>query len=118
MTDHNAYRWQAAAHAALGDLIRQGAAAGLPPLTWTLAATTGALTGEVPWLSEEERGAQHAAMTAWAALLGATLTERVRTDGTIVMHAFIAHSGDRVGALRAEIYPEDYPDDSRPAQQI
>jgi hypothetical protein len=114
MTDTDySYRWQAAAHRALGELIEQGRTAGLPTLTWTLAGTTGALTGEVDLLGVTV-AEQRAAFTAWARLLGATVTETPRDDGhRISLHAFLDHRGERVGALRAELYLDDEPTSGR-----
>ncbi|MCP9209539.1 hypothetical protein [Streptomyces cucumeris] len=101
--DH-AYRWQAAAHRILGELITEGRDNGLPPLTWTLA-TTGALTGEVHGLGTTIKE-QRATLTAWAAHLGATIAETPRTDGRTSLHALISRDGERIGILRAELFPE------------
>lgn len=103
-------RWQTTAHRVLGELIAGGQEAGLPPLMWTLAST-GALTGEVGGLTKTS-DEQRAAFTAWARHLGATVTETPRGDGRISLHAFIDHDGERVGALRDELFPEDEAGDS------
>lgn len=102
-SDYN--RWQATAYRILGELIAEGRDNNLPPLTWTLAIT-GALAGQVPSLTAEEREQQRATLTAWAAHLGAAVTETVREDGRISLHAAFSRQGERVGALRAEIWPE------------
>jgi len=96
------YRWQTDAHRVLGELIREGHENGLPPLMWTLA-TTGALTGEAPSLAPDED--PHAAVTAWAAHLGATVAENRRNDGRLSLYAPFDRDGKRYGALRAEIFP-------------
>ncbi|WP_431777008.1 hypothetical protein, partial [Streptomyces cucumeris] len=81
VTDTNpyAYRWQAAAHRVLGQLLAEAEQGGLPPLMWTLA-DTGALTGEVHGLGRTT-DEQRAAVTAWARHLGASVTETPRKDG-------------------------------------
>lgn len=98
-----AYRWQTTAHRVLGELITGGQKAGLPPLTWILA-TSGALTGQVDVLAKTS-DEQRAGFTAWARHLDATVTETPRADGRISLHAFINHDGERVGVLRAELFP-------------
>ena len=98
------YRWQAKGHRILGELLTTAEQAGLPGLMWTLA-TTGALTGETTGLgstTEEQR----AELTAWARHLGATVTEHARDDGRISLVAPFDHGGERVGILRAELFPE------------
>lgn len=111
MTDHT-NRWQSTAHRVLGELISGGREAGLPPLMWTLA-TTGALTGEVDGLTRNP-DEQRADFTAWARHLGATATETPRDSGhRVSLHAFITHEGERIGALRAELFLDD--DDQAPA---
>jgi hypothetical protein len=97
------YRWQTAAHPILGELIAKGQKAGLPPLNWTLA-TTGALVGEAPGLHGDPD--QRTSLTQWAQLLGTTVTETQREDGRISLHAPLTRDGERLGALRAEIFPE------------
>lgn len=97
------YRWQATAHRVLGELLAEAEEHRLPPLIWTLAPT-GALTGEASIL--DGRTEQRAAIAAWAAHLGANVTETERVDGRVSLHAFISHGGERIGALRAELYPD------------
>ena len=97
------YRWQATAHRVLGELLAEAEEHRLPPLTWTLAPT-GALTGEASILDGPTE--QRAAITAWAAHLGATVTETERADDRVSLHAFMSHGGKRIGALRAELYPD------------
>ncbi|MFD6065510.1 hypothetical protein ACFWC2_29300 [Streptomyces diastaticus] len=97
------YRWQATAHRVLGELLAEAEKHRLPPLMWTLAPT-GALTGEASVL--DGHTLQRAAITAWAAHLGATVTETERADGRVSLHAFMSHGGERIGALRAELYPD------------
>lgn len=102
------HRWQTGAHRTLGKLIREGHAAGLPPLMWTLA-TTGALTGTAPGLTPDED--PRAAITGWAAHLEGRVTETARADGRTSLYAPFSRDGERVGALRAEIWPELDPDE-------
>ncbi|MFE9200414.1 hypothetical protein ACFYMH_30880 [Streptomyces albidoflavus] len=97
------YRWQATAHRVLGELLTEAEEHRLPPLMWTLAPT-GALTGEASVL--DGRTEQRAAIKAWADHLGANVTETERVDGRVSLHAFISVAGTRVGALRAELYPD------------
>ncbi|MEU3182519.1 hypothetical protein ABZ685_30525 [Streptomyces albidoflavus] len=97
------YRWQATAHRVLGELLAEAEEHQLPPLMWTLAPT-GAITGEASSL--DGHTVQRAAVTAWAAHLGATVTETERGDGRISLHAFMSHGGERIGALRAELHPD------------
>ncbi|MEU2889422.1 hypothetical protein [Streptomyces albidoflavus] len=96
------YRWQLDGQTVLAKLLGIGREHQLPPLTWTLAPT-GAITGEASVL--DGHTLQRAAITAWAAHLGATVTETERAD-RISLHAFISVAGTRVGALRAELYPD------------
>lgn len=103
--DTYAHRWQATAGRILGELLAEGERHQLPPLCWTLA-TTGALTGTAEGLTATP-DEQRAAITAWAAHLGADVTEHVRANGRITLHAFLSRGGERIGALRAEIYPTD-----------
>lgn len=108
MTDTDAeyvYRWQAAAHRILGELIAEGQRNGLPPLTWTLAET-GALTGEAQGLTRTV-DEQRAAVTAWARHLGATVGETPRHDGRISLWAPFDRDGARRGMICAELFPED-----------
>ena len=89
-------RWQIDAHRVLGELLAASREHDLPPLAWTLA-TTGALTGEA---------SGRVAVHAWAAHLGATVTETARDDGRVSLYAPFSIDGERRGALRAELWPE------------
>ncbi|WP_330335743.1 hypothetical protein OHS33_39555 (plasmid) [Streptomyces sp. NBC_00536] len=62
------YRWQRAAHTVLADLLRDGAAHDLPPLTWTLDPG-GSLAGEAD-SSTYTPAEQRAAVQAWADHIG------------------------------------------------
>lgn len=109
---HYAYNWQATAHRILGELITEGRDNGLPPLLWMLA-TTGALVGEAPGLATDPD--QRTSITAWATHLGASVTETARDDGRVILHAPFSRRGERVGALRAELFPkrdDDLKDDA------
>ncbi|MFP3116332.1 hypothetical protein ACQ5JZ_05405 [Streptomyces sp. ZG43] len=97
------YRWQLDGQTVLAKLLGIGREHQLPPLTWTLAPT-GAITGEASVL--DGHAAQRAAVTAWAAHLGATVTETERADDRHTLHAFLSVAGTRVGALRAELHPD------------
>lgn len=97
------YRWQATAQRILGEMLSEAEEHRLPPLCWTLA-TTGALTGTAEGLTATP-DEQRAAITAWAAHLGATVTETQRADGRVSLHAFLSRDGERIGALRAELHP-------------
>ena len=103
-SDYN--RWQGTAYRILGELIVEGRDNNLPPLTWTLAIT-GALTGQVPSLTAEEREQQRVTFTAWATHLGAAVTETAREDGRISLHGAFRRQGERVGAVRAAIWPDE-----------
>ena len=98
------YRWQTTAVRILADLIAEGQAAGLPPLMWTLA-TSGALTGEASVLDGADR--RRSALAAWARHLGAAVTETALGDGRTSLTAPFDRDGERVGILRAELFPED-----------
>ncbi|MGO1900572.1 MAG: hypothetical protein ACTH0H_05775 [Brachybacterium sp.] len=105
MTDHRTHVLQADAHRVLGELLAEGREHGLPPLRWMLA-TTGALTGEADGLAERED--PRAAVAAWTAHLGATVTETTHDDGhRVSLYAAFDWDGERQGALRAEIFRQD-----------
>lgn len=99
------YRWQAKGHRILGELLSAAEQAELPSLMWTLA-TTGALTGETTGLGTTN-DEQRAELAAWARHLGASVTETAREDGRISLAAPFNHGGERVGILRAELFPDD-----------
>ncbi|MFZ3476033.1 hypothetical protein ACODT4_44385 [Streptomyces sp. 2.9] len=100
------YRWQQAAHAVLADLLRDGAAHGLPPLTWTLAPG-GSLAGEadsVTYTPAEQREA----VQQWADHIGAIVEshpmigrrEQLYAGWTVVDTAV-------TGSIRATLLPAE-----------
>ncbi|GHA83283.1 hypothetical protein [Streptomyces chryseus] len=99
------HRWQARAHAFLGDLLAAGRRADLPPLVWTLA-TSGALTGDADGLSYS--GAeQQEAVRRWAAHLDAEVDARTDADGVLHLYAGWKAGPDSLvrGCLRATVRP-------------
>ncbi len=103
----NAYRlrWQRKSHRAVGEFIATATELGLPAVMWTIA-TTGAITGEIDWLTSTPDEVR-AAFARWAGILGAQGSERVDHSGVVHLYARFAWSKDAevCGAIRATIEP-------------
>ncbi|PJE97127.1 hypothetical protein CUT44_14185 [Streptomyces carminius] len=102
------HRWQSNGQRQLAAFLTHGAKTDLPPLMWTLAQT-GALTGEADGLEYTPEG-QRAAVTQWAAHVGAIVTSRTTSDGREELYAGwkIGKGMEEVGGcFRATIFLDD-----------
>lgn len=100
------HRWQQRTHKALGAFLTHALKTGLPPLMWTIASGTGALTGEATGLTSTP-DEQRATVMAWAEYFGAKVSERTGQDGVTHLNARFTWPQDTFvrGAIRADIYP-------------